>query len=106
MSGISFDRSDIDEVSISERALKRMPNLQFLRVYQTRDAKMHIPEKMEFPRRLRLLHWEAYPRKSLPPTFHPEYLVELNMRESQFEYLWQGTQVGVGTLYVFSLHVI
>ncbi|EFH62637.1 hypothetical protein ARALYDRAFT_337990 [Arabidopsis lyrata subsp. lyrata] len=53
---------------------------------------MHIPEKMEFPRRLRLLHWEAYPRKSLPPTFHPEYLVELNMRESQFEYLWQGTQ--------------
>ncbi|KAG7584709.1 NB-ARC, partial [Arabidopsis thaliana x Arabidopsis arenosa] len=90
--GISFDRSDIDEVSISERALKRMPNLQFLRVYQTRDDKMHIPEKMEFPRRLRLLHWEAYPRKSLPPTFHPEYLVELNMRESQFEYLWQGTQ--------------
>ncbi|KAL1225322.1 Disease resistance protein RML1B [Cardamine amara subsp. amara] len=47
---------------------------------------------MEFPRRLRLLHWEAYPSKSLSPTFHPEYPVELNMRESQFEYLWQGTQ--------------
>ncbi|XP_019085239.1 PREDICTED: disease resistance protein RML1B-like [Camelina sativa] len=92
VSGISFDRYDIDEVSISENALKRMPNLQFLRVYQTRDNKMHIPEKMEFPRRLRLLHWESYPRKSLPSTFHPEYLVELNMRESQFEYLWQGTQ--------------
>ncbi|XP_010418428.1 PREDICTED: disease resistance protein RML1B-like [Camelina sativa] len=92
VSGILFDRYNIDEVSISENALKRMPNLQFLRVYQRRDNKMHIPEKMEFPRRLRLLHWESYPRKSLPPTFHPEYLVELKMRESQFEYLWQGTQ--------------
>lgn len=48
---------------------------------------------MEFPPRLRLLHWNAYPRKSLPPKFHPEHLVELNMQESQLEKLWEGTQV-------------
>ncbi|WZY89707.1 hypothetical protein YC2023_046442 [Brassica napus] len=47
---------------------------------------------MEFPRRLRSLRWEAYPRKSLPPAFHPEYLVELIMRESQLQKLWEGTQ--------------
>jgi len=75
-----------------------MPNLRFLKVYKSRDDgnyRMHIPEEIEFPRRLRLLEWEAYPSKSLPPTFHPEYLVELKMQESQLEYLWQGTQVGV-----------
>ncbi|OAP12203.1 hypothetical protein AXX17_AT1G57330 [Arabidopsis thaliana] len=53
---------------------------------------MHIPDGMEFPRRLRLLHWKAYPSKSLPPTFNPESLVELKLQGSQLEYLWQGTQ--------------
>ncbi|XP_019083686.1 PREDICTED: disease resistance protein RML1B-like [Camelina sativa] len=98
VSGISFDTSGISEVSISVGAFKRLPNLQFLRVYKSRsdgNYRMHIPEEMEFPRRLRLLQWEAYPSKSLPPTFHPEYLVELKMRESQLEHLWCGTQVGV-----------
>ncbi|KAF2548525.1 hypothetical protein F2Q70_00021079 [Brassica cretica] len=30
--------------------------------------------------------------KRLPPTFHPEYLVELDMQHSQLENLWEGTQ--------------
>ncbi|CDY08336.1 BnaC09g12600D [Brassica napus] len=51
----------------------------------------YIPEDMEFPPRLRLLHWDAYPSKSLPPKFYPEHLVELNMQESQLEKLWEGT---------------
>ncbi|KFK40485.1 hypothetical protein AALP_AA2G002000 [Arabis alpina] len=41
---------------------------------------------------LRLLIGEAYPSKCLPPTFHTEYLVQLNMQGSQLEHLWQGTQ--------------
>ncbi|KAF3564887.1 hypothetical protein DY000_02012504 [Brassica cretica] len=51
----------------------------------------YIPEDMEFPPRLRLLHWDAYPSKGLPPKFYPEHLVELNMQESQLEKLWEGT---------------
>ncbi|KFK38017.1 hypothetical protein AALP_AA3G059400 [Arabis alpina] len=95
VSGISFDIYDLDELSISEKAFKKMPNLRFLRVYKSKEDGsdvLHIPEEMEFPRRLRLLHWEAYPNKCLPPTFHLEYLVELNMKNSKLEYLWQGTQ--------------
>ncbi|KAF8082878.1 hypothetical protein N665_0804s0025 [Sinapis alba] len=95
VSGISFDISDIDEVSISPIAFKRMPKLRFLRVYKSKEDGndvVHIPEEMEFPRRLRLLDWKAYPNKCLPPTFHPEYLVKLDMQDSQLEYLWQGTQ--------------
>lgn len=75
-----------------------MSNLRFLRVYKGKDDgndRMHIPGEMEFPRRLRLLDWESYPSKSLPPRFHTENLVELKMQGSQLEYLWQGTQVGV-----------
>ena len=56
---------------------------------------MHIPEEMEFPCRLRLLEWEAYPSKSLPPTFNPKYLVELDLHRSKLEKLWEGAQVGV-----------
>ncbi|KAG2302886.1 hypothetical protein Bca4012_061216 [Brassica carinata] len=96
VSGISFDISDIEEVSISPRAFKRMPNLRFLRVYKSKDNDgddiVHIPEETEFPRRLRLLHWNAYPSKSLPRTFHPEYLVEFDMQFSKLEKLWEGTQ--------------
>lgn len=97
MSGISFDISAIDELSISQKAFKRMPNLRFLKFYKSKEDgndSMNIPEEMEFPRRLRLLHWEAYPNKCLPPTLHLEHLVEFDMRGSKLEYLWEGTQVG------------
>lgn len=93
--GISFDITEISKVSISKKTFRRMCNLRFLRVYKRRidkNVEVHIPEEMEFPHGLRLLHWKAYPSKCLPPTFHPEYLVELNMQHSQLEKLWEGTQ--------------
>ncbi|ANM61518.1 Disease resistance protein (TIR-NBS-LRR class) family [Arabidopsis thaliana] len=96
VSGISFDTSGISEVILSNRALRRMSNLRFLSVYKTRhdgNNIMHIPEDMKFPPRLRLLHWEAYPSKSLPLGFCLENLVELNMKDSQLEKLWEGTQL-------------
>ncbi|KAJ4877270.1 LRR-like disease resistance protein [Raphanus sativus] len=71
-----------------------MPNLLYLSVHtrwHDQNDRVYIPEDMEFPPRLRLLHWDAYPSKSLPPKFYPEHLVELNMQESQLEKLWQGT---------------
>ncbi|XP_023643838.1 disease resistance protein RML1A-like [Capsella rubella] len=95
LSGISFDTSGINEVIISDRALRRMSNLRFLSVYKTRydgNERVHIPGEIEFPPRLRLLHWEAYPKKSLPLRFCLANLVELYMRDSQLEKLWEGTQ--------------
>ncbi|KFK22310.1 hypothetical protein AALP_AAs63184U000200 [Arabis alpina] len=95
VSGISFDTSQIGEVFISANAFKRMQNLRFLNVHRRwydKNDRVYIPEEMEFPPRLRLVHWDAYPRKSLPPKFHPEHLVELNMQDSQLEKLWEGTQ--------------
>lgn len=103
MSGISFDTSGINEVIISDRALRRMSNLRFLSVYKTRydgNDRVHIPGEIEFPPRLRFLHWEAYPKKSLPLRFCLENLVELYMRDSQLENLWEGTQVSYNSLFL------
>ncbi|WZZ82826.1 hypothetical protein YC2023_103398 [Brassica napus] len=36
VSGISFDISRINEVSIGKKAFKKMPNLRFLSVYKSR----------------------------------------------------------------------
>ncbi|CAN7017144.1 unnamed protein product [Brassica oleracea var. botrytis] len=102
--GISFDMPKTEELFISRRAFERMCNLQFLRVYIghsnenvslcTLEGMDYLPrlEDMEFLPRLRLLHWNSYPGTSLPPTFRPEFLIELNMPSSKFEKLWGGIQ--------------
>ncbi|XP_023643498.1 disease resistance protein RML1B-like [Capsella rubella] len=95
VAGISFDISGIEELSISKKAFKRMPNLRFLRVYKStidENDRMHIHEEVEFPRSLRLLDWCTYPSKSLPPTFNPTYLVDLSIKDSKVEKLWKGAQ--------------
>ncbi|KFK26371.1 hypothetical protein AALP_AA8G239800 [Arabis alpina] len=45
-------------------------------------------EDLEYLPSLRLLDWNSYPRKSLPASFQPERLVELNMQFSNLEKLW------------------
>ncbi|CAN7026669.1 unnamed protein product [Brassica oleracea var. botrytis] len=94
--GISFDISTIkDSMDISPRALKRMRNLRFLWIYNSRwdtNVRVHVPEDMDFPPRLKLLHWEEYPGKCLPHTLRPENLVKLYLEESKLKHLWKGTQ--------------
>ncbi|WZZ86211.1 hypothetical protein YC2023_114790 [Brassica napus] len=97
--GISFNTSAINEVFISKGAFKGMPNLRFLNKYDGCD-RMDISEEIELPQRLRFLHWKAYPSKCLPATFNSECLVELDLRESQLEKLWEGIQwIGLNPLY-------
>ncbi|ESQ46284.1 hypothetical protein EUTSA_v10000023mg [Eutrema salsugineum] len=90
---VSFDVSEINGLKINKKAFKRMCNLLILKVYNGshgRERQLHVPEELKFPHSLRLLHWEAYPRKSF--RICPENLVKLNMRHSQLEKLWEGTQ--------------
>ncbi|KAL9281980.1 putative TIR domain, AAA+ ATPase domain, P-loop containing nucleoside triphosphate hydrolase [Arabidopsis thaliana] len=93
--GISFDTSNIGEVSVSKGAFEGMRNLRFLRIYSSwlgGEVTLQIPEDMDYIPRLRLLHWEHYPRKSLPLRFQPERLVELHMPHSNLEKVWGGIQ--------------
>ncbi|KAL0784961.1 hypothetical protein Bca101_001206 [Brassica carinata] len=63
--GIDFKYSEItDELYRSDKAFESMPSLQFLRL----DGK-----------------------KCLPSNFSPQFLVELNMPDSELEKLWEGT---------------
>ncbi|CAH8263954.1 unnamed protein product [Arabidopsis lyrata] len=86
--GISFDTSNIGEVSVGKGAFEGMRNLRFLTIYRS----LQIPEDLDYLPLLRLLHWKHYPRKSLPLRFQPERLVKLRMRHSNLEKLWGGIQ--------------
>ncbi|KFK38032.1 hypothetical protein AALP_AA3G061500 [Arabis alpina] len=97
--GISVDISTLsNDVYISPTAFKRIRNLRFLSIYKSnktsfdRYNRVHIPEGMNFPSRLKLLHWEVYPGKCLPLTFSPEYLVELTLKFNDLDKLWEGIQ--------------
>ncbi|KFK33045.1 hypothetical protein AALP_AA6G323400 [Arabis alpina] len=87
--GISADMSKIGKFSISGRAFEGMRNLKYLRLQY---ASVILLEDLEYLPRLRFLCWPYYPRKSLPPTFQPERLVELHMLGSNLEKLWGGIQ--------------
>ncbi|KAJ7962609.1 putative disease resistance protein (TIR-NBS-LRR class) [Quillaja saponaria] len=134
---ISLDMSEIKEVHLSAAALAKMPNLRWLKFYQSRcllekfshshgypykflrldfspenlveqrllnfcecglpnthfSSKVHIPDVLErVSDRLQLFHWDGYPCKFLPLDFSLENLVELNMRGSHLEHLWDGIQ--------------
>jgi hypothetical protein len=96
--GISYNTSNIGEVSVSKGAFEGMRNLRFLRIFNylfSGKCTFQIPEDMEYLPPLRLLHWDRYPRKSLPTKFQPERLLELHMPHSNLEKLWGGIQVGI-----------
>ncbi|KAL1225608.1 Disease resistance protein RML1A [Cardamine amara subsp. amara] len=109
-------------VSVGKRAFEGMRNLRLLRIYENPDhlveearglfmdilagkvvdfsnarkfgaeAKLQIPEDMEYLSPLTLFHWDFYPGKSLPPGFQPDRLVELHMPFSNLEKLWGGIE--------------
>lgn len=102
--------SNMEKFSISKAAFEGMRNLQFLQIYSQMGQQnenvscLHIEEDLEYLPRLRLLSWNFYPGKSLPPTFKPERLVELHMQFSNLEKLWDGVQVSI--LIFFAIYLL
>ncbi|CAN8254980.1 unnamed protein product [Cochlearia groenlandica] len=93
--GISADMSDIKKLSISKGAFKGMRNLRFLRFYTSKKGiyqQISLLGDIEYLPCLKLLDWNYYPSKHLPEIFRPEYLIELRMKFSKLEKLWQGIQ--------------
>ncbi|CDY39736.1 BnaA04g11170D [Brassica napus] len=96
--GIKFDMSNMEKFSISEGAFEGMSSLQFLQIYSQLGQQnenvscLRIQEDLKYLPRLRLLNWDFYPGKRLPPTFQPERLVELGLQFSNLEKLWDGIQ--------------
>ncbi|CAA7031060.1 unnamed protein product [Microthlaspi erraticum] len=77
--GIYLTYSELaKELKISDGAFEKMSNAQFLRF----ECAPLLPSA--------LLHWFRCPMTCLPSNFIPEFLVEINMRESNLEKLWEG----------------
>lgn len=80
-------------VSIDGSGFEQVHNLIFLKFFKHLDdieSKLDISSKncMVLPRSLRLLHWDAYPLTTLPPTVSLGHLVELHLRYNNLESLW------------------
>ncbi|KAL9281601.1 putative P-loop containing nucleoside triphosphate hydrolase, leucine-rich repeat domain superfamily [Arabidopsis thaliana] len=84
------------QLNISERAFDGMPNLKFLRFhgpYNDESDKLYLPQGLNnLPQKLRLIEWDRFPMTCLPSNFCTKYLVELHMRNSKLQNLWQGNQ--------------
>ncbi|XP_010445082.1 PREDICTED: disease resistance protein RML1B-like [Camelina sativa] len=84
------------ELFLEEKAFRGMDNLQFLRFYKqwwSDKATLHLHEDLDclpLPRKLKLLHWESCPMKSLSFPLRSKCLIEIKMKESKLKKLWEG----------------
>ncbi|KAK9923708.1 hypothetical protein M0R45_032111 [Rubus argutus] len=106
--------SSFTEMNLTPEVFREMHNLRFLKVdmlggFLFQDPILRLPQGLEsLPQALRYLSWSAYPLKSLPSTFSPDFLVELCMPHSKLQTLWnkgqnddeavRGEQLGVARL--------
>ncbi|XP_048319347.2 TMV resistance protein N-like isoform X2 [Ziziphus jujuba] len=92
-------------VKVCRGAFSNMRNLRILKIYYRNDIvgndfkpniiggvnfKLSIPRNLDsyLSNKLRYLQWDLYPLKLLPSNFVPENLVELVLRGSHVEKLW------------------
>lgn len=93
---ITLNVAKIEELCLTPQVFAEMSELKFLRFSQNdaHEQILRLPHGLEsLPNGLRFLHWDCCPLRSLPSTFRPESLVELNMTRSHAEKLWDGVLV-------------
>ncbi|VYS59342.1 unnamed protein product [Arabidopsis thaliana] len=84
-----------DYLNISEKALERMNDFQFVRInalIPTERLQLALQDLICHSPKIRSLKWYSYQNICLPSTFNPEFLVELDMRSSKLRKLWEGTK--------------
>ncbi|XP_028763131.1 disease resistance-like protein DSC1 [Neltuma alba] len=90
---ITLNVAKIEELCLTPQVFAEMSELKLLSFSQNDvdEEILRLPHGLEsLPNELRFLHWDCCPLKSLPSTFRPESLVELNMTRSRVEKLWDG----------------
>ncbi|KAK4278443.1 hypothetical protein QN277_016288 [Acacia crassicarpa] len=90
--GIMFEISRSRPLKLTAKAFNEMKRIRFLKFYSS-NGMVTIPTSLELiSTKIRYFHWEGYPGKSLPSNFCAELLLELNLKESMVETLWEGVQ--------------
>ncbi|KAJ8746845.1 hypothetical protein K2173_003851 [Erythroxylum novogranatense] len=84
--GIVLEWEGSERGNLSTKAFPKMKKLRFLIVRNCHsfESVHHLPDDQ-----LKYLEWNDYPSKTLPPSFQPDKLVELNLRHSHIEQLWK-----------------
>ncbi|KAH9726939.1 Disease resistance-like protein DSC1 [Citrus sinensis] len=111
--GIFLDLSKIKGINLDPGTFTNMSNMRLLKFYvpkfygierflsmsieeQLSYSKVQLPNGLDYlPEKLRYLHWDTYPLRILPSNFKPKNLVELNLRFSKVEQLWEGEKACV-----------
>ncbi|KAF8079927.1 hypothetical protein N665_0990s0004 [Sinapis alba] len=86
-----------DRLTMRNTVFEVMCSIKFLKFYHhLSDIKSNLQLKsygFYFPPNLRLLHWDAYPLKTVPSRFGYHHLVEVNLRYSNLKSLWDDTLI-------------
>ncbi|CAH8331555.1 unnamed protein product [Eruca vesicaria subsp. sativa] len=81
-----------DKLTMRNTVFDNMRGIKFLKFFHhVSDVKSNLKLRSSgfyFPPSIRLLHWDAYPLKTLPSRFIHHYLVEVNLRYSNLKSLW------------------
>ncbi|KAK4269178.1 hypothetical protein QN277_022370 [Acacia crassicarpa] len=86
-----FDISGIIPLELTAKTFNKMTRIRFLKFHSSNG--MSIPIGFEsISTKIRYFHWKGYPGKSLPSNFCTQLLLELNLKESMVETLWDGVQ--------------
>ncbi|KAK2410799.1 disease resistance protein RUN1 [Trifolium repens] len=87
---IFLDAYEYTNMNLSPKTFEKMVNLRLLAIRDPTRC-VNLPHGLDLlPENLRYFLWHGYPLKSLPPTFCPKMLVELSMKHSHAEKLWNG----------------
>ncbi|KAL6269142.1 hypothetical protein ACE6H2_026053 [Prunus campanulata] len=79
----------LEEVHWNTEAFSKMHGLRFLEFHKV----IVSSGPKDLPNSLRIIRWSWYPSKSLPSSFEPRFLVELDMSHSKLSHLWDGAKV-------------
>ncbi|GMN61849.1 hypothetical protein TIFTF001_030945 [Ficus carica] len=105
--GISLNIHELEsDIDLDPLVFKDMINLKYLSIaeyFVDLTKKLNLPQGLRsLPDELRYLRWNHYPSRTLPSNFKPQNLVELHLRGSKLEKLWDGVQ-NFGSLKVLDL---
>ncbi|KAL2342410.1 hypothetical protein Fmac_003695 [Flemingia macrophylla] len=93
---ILLDICKIKEVQLHAKTFEKMDNLRMLQFYKSyfvnlNESNVFRSSLESLPDSLKVLHWDDFPRRSLPLNFFPENLVRLVMHQCQLEQ-WEQDQ--------------
>ncbi|XP_048429972.1 disease resistance protein RUN1-like [Pyrus x bretschneideri] len=85
---------EMENLQLKCADFRKMSNLKMLIVFNSEECGTYckLTASLDLPDSLRYLYWLGYPLKSLPSNFSLEDLVELHMRKSQVNKLWNEEQ--------------